>query len=277
MNNDVFLAETAHEYQCDSYLISNLQTYGFSVDATIDTSDLQHDSELQEGIKEAREMCKEEKKAAHLAAIETLQKSINPANEIRQAENADRVPKAYKFTKDLVDTFGIPIRTAVDLLPDVDTPKKFALLRSQIAVDLLRENDAYLKSGRIVALLILKIDQMFKDGITTSAAELRRMLYQCLSLDRSINLDFLSPDESDKMEVVTANRKAIAILRMFFDVQHSGRDSKRVVKRVHEFTLTPLLKHSFMDTIPTEQKTNVEFVARVERSFSGAIIEDAPF
>ena len=75
VNNDVFLAETAHEYQCDSYLISNLQTYGFSVDATIDTSDLQHDSELQEGIKEAREMCKEEKKAAHLAAIETLQKS----------------------------------------------------------------------------------------------------------------------------------------------------------------------------------------------------------
>jgi hypothetical protein len=275
VNNEVFLSETMHEYQSDAYLISNLQKYGFSVDATIDTSDLQHDSELQEGIKEAREMCKEEKKAAHLAAIEHLQKSINPANEIRQAENAGKVPRAFKFAKDLNKEFGIPLRAAVDLLPEVDSPKKFALLKNQITVDCLRENDTYLKSGRIVALLILKIDQMFKDGITTSAAELRRMLNKCLSLDKSINLDFLSPDESDKMEVVTANRKAVAILRMFFDVQHSGRDSKRMCHRNKKYTLS--IKHSFSDTIPTEQKTNVEFGARVERSFLGALIEDAPF
>jgi hypothetical protein len=277
VNNEVFQAETAHEYKNDAYLISNLQKYGFSVDATIDTSDLQHDSELKEGIKEARGKCKEEKAAAHLAAVETLQKAINPDTLIRLAENAGKVPKAYKFAKDLHKEFGIPLRAAADLLPEVDSPKKFALLKNQITVDCLRENDTYLKSGRIVGLIIQKIDQVFKDGITTSAAELRRMLYQCLSLDKSINLDFLSPDELDKMEVVTANRKAVAILRMFFDVQHSGRDSKRVAKRVHEFTLTPLLKHSFMDTITSEQKTNVEFVARVERSFTGAIIEDAPF
>ena len=275
LNNEVFLAETMHEYQCDAYLISSLQKYGFSVDATIDTSDLQHDSELQAGIKEAREICKAEKQAAHLEAVETLQKAINPATLILQAENAGKVPKAYKFAKDLQKEFGIPIRQAVDLLPDVDSPKKFALLKSQIAVDFLRSNDTYLKSGRIVGLIIQKIDQVFHDGMTTSAAELRRMLYQCLSLNKAIDLNFLSPDESDKLEVVTANRKAIAILRMFFDIQHSGRDSKRVAKRVHEFTLS--IKHSFVDTIPTEQKTNVDFGARVERSFLGAILEDAPF
>ena len=275
LNNEVFLAETMHEYQCDAYLISSLQKYGFSVDATIDTSDLQHDSELQAGIKEAREICKAEKQAAHLEAVETLQQAINPATLILQAENAGKVPKAYKFAKDLHREFGIPIRQAVDLLPDVDTPKKFALLKNQIAVDFLRSNTNYLQSGRIVALLILKIDHVFKDGMTTSAAELRRMLYQCLSLNKAIDLNFLSPDESDKLEVVTANRKAIAILRMFFDIQHTGRDSKRVAKRVHEFTLS--IKHSFVDTIPDEQKTNVDFGARVERSFMGAIIEDAPF
>ena len=275
VNHEVFQAETSHEYQNDTYLISNLQRYGFTVNTTIDTSELQHDECLQAGIKEARGRCKEDKKAAHLAAVETLQKSINPANEIRNAENAGRVPKAYKFAKDLEKDFGIPIRTAVDLLPEIDSPKKFALLKNQIAIDCLRSNTKYLQSGRIVALIILKMDQVFKDGMTSSATDLRRTLYQCLSLNRSMNLDFLSPDESDKQEVITANRKAVSILRMFFEVEHSGRESKRIRKRVHEFTLR--LKHSFVDTIPADQKTNVDFEARVERSFLGSIIEAAPF
>jgi len=275
VNNEVFLAETAHEYQNDAYLINNLQKYGFSVDATIDTSDLQHDGELQAGIKEARELCKAEKQAAHLAAVETLQKAINPDTLIRQAENAGKVPKAYKFAKDLQKDFGIPIRQAVDLLPDIDTPKKFALLKNQITVDCLRSNDTYLKSGRIVSLIIQKIDHVFHDGATLHAAEIRARLYDCLALDKSINLDFLRPDQNNKQEVITANRKAVAILRMFFDVRHTGRDTQRMCHRNKKYTLS--IKHSFSDTLPPEQKTNVDFGARIERSFLGAIIEPAPF
>ena len=275
VNNEVFLAETAHEYQNDAYLITNLEKYGFSVESQQDICEDQHDSELQAGITVAREICKAEKQAAHLEAIETLQKAINPATLILQAENAGRVPKAYKFAKDLHKEFGIPLRAAVDLLPDIDTPKKFALLKNQITIDCLRSNDNYLKSGRIVGLIIQKIDQVFHDGATLHANEIREKLYGCLALDRSINLDFLRPDPQSKRDVITANRKAISILRMFFEVEHSGRDTKRMCHRNKKFTLS--IKHSFSDTIPTEQKTNVDFGARVERSFLGALIEDAPF
>ena len=177
VNNEVFLAETAHEYQNDAYLIANLEKYGFSVESQQDICEDQHDSELQAGITVARELCKEEKSAAHQVAIETLQKSINPANEIRQAENAGKVPKAFKFAKDLNKEFGIPIRQAVDLLPDIDTPKKFALLKNQITVDCLRSNDTYLKSGRIVGLIIQKVDQVFKDGATLHASDISCLLY----------------------------------------------------------------------------------------------------
>ena len=214
VNNEVFLAETAHEYQNDAYLITNLEKYGFSVESQQDICEDQHDSELQAGITVARELCKEEKSAAHQVAIETLQKSINPANEIRQAENAGKVPKAFKFAKDLNKEFGIPIRQAVDLLPDIDTPKKFTLLKNQITVDCLRSNDAYLKSGRIVGLIIQKVDQVFKDGATLHASDIRARLYDCLSLDRSINLDFLRPNPDSKQDTITANRKAVALLSL---------------------------------------------------------------
>ena len=104
---------------------------------------------------------------------------------------------------------------------------------------------------------------------------IRDRLYDCLSLDRSINLDFLRPNPDSKQDTITANRKAVALLRMFFDVEHSGRDTKRMCHRNKKYTLS--IKHSFSDTIPTEQKTNVDFGVRVERSFMGALIEDAPF
>ena len=185
-------------------------------------------------------------------------------------------PKAFKFAKDLNKEFGIPIRQAVDLLPDIDTPKKFALLKNQITVDCLRSNAAYLKSGRIVGLIIQKVDQVFKDGATLHASDIRARLYDCLSLDRSINLDFLRPNPDSKQDTITANRKAVALLRMFFDVQHSGRDTKRMCHRNKKYTIYSK-EHSFSDTIPIEQKTNVDFGARVERSFMGALIEDAPF
>ena len=146
VNNEVFLAETAHEYQNDLYLKANLERYGFTVESQTDICEDQHDSELQAGITVAREICKAEKSAAHQTAIETLQKAINPATLIRMAENAGKVPKAYKFAKELEKEFGIPIRQAVDMLPDIDSPKKFALLKNQITVDCLRSNDAYLKS-----------------------------------------------------------------------------------------------------------------------------------
>ena len=262
VNNEVHQAETQHEYQNDSYLKKSLQQYGFQVVAPGEVLQDQPDEITKAGISKARSDAKEERQSQHLRDLDTLKNAINPMSVIQAAERANQVPKCYKFTKTLVEKFNIEIRKAVELLAEVDTPKKFALLERQLMVFLLRTNPDYLKSGRIFSLILRRIDKEIKPGGYT-ADELRLKLAYCLQLDKSMDLGFLLPTDESKEAVVVANRKAVSLLRIFFAIDETGKQKqenwyRKRVLFIHSFSTT--FNKQLFDKQAVNAKTNVEFL-----------------
>ena len=277
LNNEVHHAETQHEYQNDAYLKNALQQYGFEVDTPSDILQDQPDATLQAGISKARNEAKEERQSQHRRDLDTLKKAVNPMGVIQAAERANQVPKCYKFTKTLVDKFGIEIKKAIELLAEVDTPKKFALLERQIFAYCLRSNPDYMKNGRIFSLILRKIYKEIQPGAYT-ADDLRIKLAHCLQLDKSLNLEFLLPADHGKESITTANRKAVSVLRVFFAIEETGKQKqenwyRKRVLFIHSFSTTfnkQLFDKQAVNEKNTIAKTNVEHL-------ESAILEQCPF
>jgi hypothetical protein len=271
LNNEVFTAETQVEYVNDEYQIGKLQAFGFvagkSVTIPQDNAP-EYDTETRAAVKQARSVCKERKAAAHQTALDTLQAAINPLGLVQRAELDNSAPKGYKWFKRLVEKFGAETRCAIDLLRDVDTPKKYGELENRLRVQLLHNNREYLDSGRIFALILQK---MFLDIDTDkpfTADELRDRLRGVLSLDRSFDMSFLDPSGGEKRRQ-QANRRAVRLLRMFFNVTDGGRESSRMCHRNRLFILR---KHSAVSVTRTRQKP-----IPIEKRVLESLTETCPF
>jgi hypothetical protein len=236
LNNMVYQNETNAEHHDDRLQALNLRQYGFKIYGEhveyytgsmvlVRTVSAKHDPETAAAVKQARAQRKAEIKKAHHDALNALQNAISPAVVIRQAEQAGRVPAAYQWAKRLADKYGIGYADAIELLRDADTAKKYRLLENRICAERLRINKPYMNSGRLLAIQILALADRFRIGkqYQYTADDLRLALAEILALDKSVHIENWRPDPRDTDAVEKANRKAIALLRVFFDVERSGR------------------------------------------------------
>lgn len=278
VNNEVYQAETQVEYANDTYLARNLRRYGFDIVGENRQAVIQvtHDATAVQEIKQAKKVCKAEREAAHQAALDTLQAAISPAVVIQHAERDRTAPKAYKWLKRLVDKYGVEVRQGIELLREVDTGKKFTLLENRIRIHLMRTNQTYLDSGRIWSIILRKVAEDLRPGKQAYTAEdLREKLVQTLALDKSIDLRFLEPEPDDQDAIVKANRRAIAILRMFFDVQEVGRLTRRTCPRKRVFSLNKITQfhgHVFGPKRTSSTSYDETTAKRLERDFCAAVI-----
>ena len=284
LNNDVFTQENIVEYKNNDYQARNLRRYGFEILTTGKTitgdQAPAHNDATVAAIKVARTECKEVKQKAHQTALDALQTTFAPLAVVERADLDSSAPKAFKWFKKLVEQYGIETQAAIDLLRTADTGKKFALVQNRIRVALLRKNKNYLESGRILGIILQKIEKDLRPGKQYTADELREKLVDVLRLDKSIDLAFLKPADNDKKAEQTATRRAVAILRMFFDVTEKGQktigDCTR--KRFYSLNNIPQFRvHSF-NTKGSQTTTyaNIDKFDRIEREIVDALVE-CPF
>ena len=215
LNNEVYQFETGIEYRDDAYLADALRRYGFTVKTDVDRpANFDHDDETKARIREASTAYKNDSKAAHDHAIETLQAAVNPLALIEQAQTAGtRAPKVYGWASTLVYKHGIPISDAIELLRDVRGGRAFKLLVNRLTVHALRSNDDYMANGRIFSIVLQAIYHRIRPG-TYTADQIRQALIDCLKLDRSIDVERID------------TRRAVDLSRMFFEVTGAGLQSK---------------------------------------------------
>ena len=287
MNNDVFRQETGVEYTNNEYQARNLRRYGFDVTTTSKTitgdQAPTHDDATVAAIKVARTECKETKQKAHQTALDDLQATVAPLAMVQRVQRADLdngAPKAFKWFKILVEKYNVSTQAAIDLLRDVDTGKKFTLLQNRIRVYLLRSNKNYLDGGRILAIILQKIDKDLRPGRQYTADELREKLVDVLRLDKSIDLAFLQPDPADQDATRTATRRAVALLRMFFDVTRKGQKTSTDCTRNWVYSLNNLTQFRVQrfttKRAETTTYTNTANFDQVEREIVAALVE-CPF
>ena len=284
LNNDVFRQETGVEYANNEYQARNLRRYGFDVTTTSKTitgdQAPTHDDATVAAIKVARTECKEIKQKAHQAALDALQATVAPLAMVQRADLDNSAPKAFKWFKILVEKYNVSTQAAIDLLRDVDTGKKFALLQNRIRVYLLRSNKNYLDGGRILAIILQKIDKDLRPGRQYTADELREKLVDVLRLDNSIDLAFLQPDPADQDATRTATRRAVALLRMFFDVTRKGQKTSADCTRNWFYSLNNLTQFRVQrfttKRAETTTYTNTAKFDQIEREIVDALVE-CPF
>ena len=284
LNNDVFRQETGVEYANNEYQARNLRRYGFDVTTTSKTitgdQAHTHDDATVAAIKVARTECKETKQKAHQTALDALQATVAPLAMVQRADLDNSAPKAFKWFKILVEKYNVSTQAAIDLLRDVDTGKKFALLQNRIRVYLLRSNKNYLDGGRILAIILQKIDKDLRPGRQYTAAELREKLVDVLRLEKSIDLAFLQPDPADQDATRTATRRAVALLRMFFDVERKGQKTSVDCTRNWFYSLNNLTQFRVQrfttKRAETTTYTNTANFDQVEREIVAALVE-CPF
>jgi hypothetical protein len=284
LNNDVFRQETGVEYANNEYQARNLRRYGFDVTTTSKTitgdQAPTHDDATVAAIKVARTECKEIKQKAHQTALDALQATVAPLAMVQRADLDNSAPKAFKWFKILVEKYNVSTQAAIDLLRDVDTGKKFALLQNRIRVYLLRSNKNYLDGGRILAIILQKIDKDLRPGRQYTADELREKLVDVLRLDKSIDLAFLQPDPADQDATRTATRRAVALLRMFFDVTKKGQKTSVDCTRNWFYSLNNLTQFRVQrfttKRAETTTYTNTANFDQVEREIVAALVE-CPF
>lgn len=223
INNAVYQAETTAQYRCDALQIKALEQYGFKYLETIhDRVNDQHSAETTAAISAAQKATKQAKQNKYDADLEALETAIFPVQMIEQAKRAGNMPDAYKHVTRLQQDFAMPIHTAAAALRRENpkgSGKGFKLMYTRQCAAMLRNDDRYLQSGRIMSLIMLQLDKLIQPGQPYTADELREILRRCLQLDKSINTDKLLPlDEPQK-----ANRKALELLRYFYtDTEKRG-------------------------------------------------------
>ncbi len=291
LSNLVYQQETVAEYQDDRLLARNLRRYGFSVDGEkiadytgsdvlTRTVSVDHDDDTKLRIRQARSDRKAAAAQAHQDALDALQRAISPALIVQQAEKVNRVPAPYKWAKRLVDVYGLTWQAAIDLLRDTDSGRKYRRLENQVCAHLLRSNTSYMKGDRLLAIQLLALAGRLRPGRYT-ADDLRLALVDVLALDKSINLDAWRPDPADDQARIKANRRAIDLLRVFFDVEECGRPGPRSCPRVREYLLKKMSKFHGHGIFANHTKTNVyaeNELRRLEAAvLAAADVDDCPF
>lgn len=240
LNNIVHRAETDAEYQDDRLQAKHLRRYGFEIDgeriadytgSEVLSRSVSIDYTPSEkiAIKQAKAEKRTQLSKAYNDALDTLQDTIAPATIIRQAEQSGKVPAAYERVKRLVETYGVTYPAAISALRDAESEKKYRTLVARIAAHRLRSNSEYMRGDRLLAIQMLALFDRLQIGTKYTAEQLRGVLVNVLAMDTSINLQKWQPEPEDTDAVVKVNRRGINILRVFFDIEKTGRAGSNAV------------------------------------------------
>ena len=223
VNNCTYTAETWLQYANDELQKKALEKYGFVFREGIDdTPTDQHTEATKQQIKAVCSDFKADQEKEYNDDLTAIEQSLTPAQLVRAEKDKKIVPTAFKHVSDLLANFRLTEKEAASLLKLEQINgrgKPFHLLKNKLRVQYLRNNSDYMKSGRILSLIILKLERSLKQGVSYTAEGIREKLRAALSLDRSLNLELLFPESDPKQ----ANRKALDILRMFLNVTDSGK------------------------------------------------------
>jgi hypothetical protein len=261
VNNCTYTAETWQQYANDELQKKALEKYGFVFREGIDdTPTDQHTEATKQQIKAVCSDFKADQEKEYNDDLTAIEQSLTPAQLVKAATDKRIVHTAFKHVSDLLANFRLTEKEAASLLKQEQINgrgKPFHLLKNKMRVQCLRTNSDYMKSGRILSLIVLKLDRSFKQGVSYTAEEIREKLRAALFLDRSLNLGLLFPESDPKQ----ANRKALDILRMFLNVTDSGKkrggDGNRnrvfIIEKYSSFSSTK--KHKYSEK--TEKETTL--------------------
>ena len=258
VNNFTYTAETCWEYGNDEKQKKALEKYGFVFREGIDdTPTDQHTEATKEQIKAVCSDFKADQEKEYNDDLTAIEQSLTPAQLVMAAKDKKIVPTAFKHVSDLLANFRLTEKEAASLLKLEQINgrgKPFHLLKNKLRVQYLRNNSDYMKSGRILSLIILKLDRSFKQGVSYTAEAIREKLRAALSLDRSVDLVRLFPESDPKQ----ANRKALDILRMFLNVTDGGKKFGENGNRNRVFIIEPYSSFSSTKKYKYSEKTEKE-------------------
>lgn len=287
LNNLVYKSETAAEFSDNNLQGRNLAKYGFDIIGgklaeysnslnIARTITAKCDPETSEAMKQGRKEKKEADKKAHQSVLDTLQAAVTPAAIIRQAEQNGSVPTAFKWVKELTQFYGVRMDAAINALRSIDTKSKYKQLVKRICAHRLQTDKDYLESGRLMAIQIKALEARIKVGNRYTADELRLKLVSVLALDKSINTETWQTQTDNPETVQTLNRRAVDILRWFFEVDAAGRPGGRACPRKRVFTINKI-NLFFVDTGFFIQLQPSPDFAQIERSIQLKEYAECPF
>jgi len=245
--NMVYQAETLAESANDELLAQALKRHGINVvrearseyDAGlalyIPGCKIAPTEEKQAEVEKYRSDQKEARRLAYQSDLSELEQAVSPDAVIRSAQDAGKVPKAFKWAQVLVGKYRLSYPDAIQMLRLVDNSgQAFKLLCDRLAVSSLEANTEYMDSNTMPAIMIKALRHSSPFGTTATAEELlRALVHSVLALDKSIRLEEWLPEDPEQQEKM--NRKALRFYRMFFDVtpikrpgEHAARHRKFV-------------------------------------------------
>jgi hypothetical protein len=126
-------------------------------------------------------------------------------------------------------------------------------------------------SGRLLTIQLRALADRLKAGRRYTADELRLALIDVLALDKSINLDAWRPDPADQDAVAKVNRRAVDLLRTFFEIKRNG---KKTQGDGIEKALFILDKIRFFDSKKTTFFNTTGYKSKVYNDSDGPLLEN---
>jgi VirE N-terminal domain len=279
INNVIFNRESTAEYKNDSYLISNLEKYGFEyIDTHRFAGEIQKDD--QKAIEEANKARKEKEVADYkteLSVINQRPDALEYCEKKSMSRTATKGEKKATGRVTQLHKLGYNTEEAVNMVTEVKNDTHFKLLKNRIVIQDLRNNEEYMSSNRMFSILIQKFDNTFDITKTYGSDEIRSMVVECLSLDKSIFLDPFLTEKEENSEENSKKRidKCLKVLRLFFDVNNIAQRNGKDVAKVYRICNLNFAKLSDSNSPKLSYTTSAATIDLMDRGYP--IEWDMPF
>jgi hypothetical protein len=289
--NCTFKAERLAQHANDKLMARALKAYGFTV---LGESRAEYGGELARTVREEfSQLTDEQKEIAKAARAEhketTEKKYYSDLQELAEAPNAEAVlmqadrdstlTKAQERVKILTGSYCLPIKTAVQLLQNEKTsPQAFTHLCAEISAEMLQKDPEYMALQTMLCIQIKALRRAFDGKRAMTATEIRLELIKVLRLDKSLKLSKYEPDENAAAAVQKANRAALQIIRIFYDVSVAGKPGSRACPRKSVLILNNKAKfHGHRLPEQRDARLQNSYEKALQPAFATEVDEPCPF
>jgi len=289
--NCTFEAERLAQHANDKLMARALKAYGFTV---LGESRAEYGGELARAVREEfSQLTDEQKETAKAARAKhketTEEKYYSDLQELAEAPNAEAVlmqadrnntlTKAQERVKILTGSYCLPIKTAVQLLQnEKPSPQAFTHLCAEISAEMLQKDPEYMALPTMLCIQIKALRRAFDRKRAMTATEIRLELVKVLRLDKSLKLSKYEPDENDAAAVQKANRAALQIIRIFYDVSVAGKPGSRACPRKSVLILNNKAKfHGHRLPEQRDARLQNSYEKALQPAFATEVDEPCPF
>lgn len=234
LSNFAFQLDTTQENRNIKLLQSRLSKYSIILNDSkqLDIEKNAIETELAKVSKDEAKAIKENQFDTLLADLEHKEIFTLAINQLSyHSKVLSPIEKlVYKRIKSLANLMGSkePVLNAIKDARLSDA--RFKLLKQREVIQLLKADDTYMASNRKFSIVLKAIYNKFKDGDKLGATAIRFKLIEVLKIDKGLDISRLEKGSLDSM-----NKKAISILKLFFQIEIK-REMKRGV-RILKYTL----------------------------------------